>query len=125
MFPSRNPRRRAVVFAVAMLLTILMFSARPVPPPAAILPLWTFDKVGHFGVFGLLATAWIRTGLRPWQAVLLVVAYSVVDETVQGMNPVRVFDLRDIVANAVGAVVAAVAWCYWGAYRRLLETRVC
>ena len=107
-----------------MLLAIFAFSSSQKPPPAAILPLWHYDKIGHFGVFGLLATAWIRAGLRTPFAVLLVIAYSYLDETMQGLNPYRVFDLTDLLANSCGAIVAALAWQYWAHYRRILETRV-
>lgn len=57
---------------------------------------------------GLLLTLLFR---RPWIGVLLAVALSVAAELVQFVLPGRLPSLRDVVANALGAMIGAgIAW---------------
>ena len=48
-------------------------------------------------------------------AALLAAAIGWGDELVQGVTPGRVYDLRDVAANAVGAVLGALALAVWRA----------
>lgn len=89
-----------------------------------LLPLWSYDKVIHIGIYGLLATAWRRAGLPTWAAFLAAFLCGLIDESLQGLNPHRVFDTHDLMADAVGALVAVSVWTLWPTYRRVLEWRV-
>jgi len=63
------------------------------------------DKVGHFGIYGLLATLICRLG-RDWRAavwaLLLVSAYGVTDEWHQSFVPGRSCEVGDWVARYAG-----------------------
>jgi len=80
------------------------------------------DKVGHFLVFGLLGTLVVRTGCRPWVAVLLVAGYGFADEWRQSFTPGRMVEVADWVADTLGALVAVNLYVRWSFYRRWLET---
>lgn len=88
------------------------------------------DKIAHFLVFGLLATAILRTpGLRDLSgrslfiAALLASAYGGFDELRQSLTPGRSVELADWLADTLGAVVAVLIYARWHGYRRLLEWR--
>lgn len=100
-------------------------------PPGVVPGIFQIDKVIHVLVFGLLATAVYRAlppGLSPARRVVwavgLTVAFGLSDELHQGMNPDRTMDGWDLLADAVGAVVATMVYQRWELYRRLLEWRV-
>jgi VanZ family protein len=84
------------------------------------------DKVVHFAAFGLLATLTVRVlpPSRVWLAVVVVSLFGATDEWHQSFTPGRTMDWADWVADTAGALVAAVAYARWAAYRRLLETPV-
>lgn len=86
------------------------------------------DKIGHFLVFGLLATAILRiprlqtlgpTGF--WLAVATTVAFGGFDEWRQSFTPGREVEFADWLADSLGALVACFVYRYWPAYRKLLE----
>lgn len=88
------------------------------------------DKLAHFLVFGLLATAILRT---PWlkrlrlrdllAAALIASAYGACDEFRQSFTPGRSVELADWFADSLGAMVAVFVYARWRGYRRLLEWR--
>jgi VanZ family protein len=80
-----------------------------------------FDKVAHFAVFGLLATLVVRTGCRPWVAVLLVTLYGLADEWRQSFTPGRAVEVADWVADTLGAITAVAIYTRWTRYRVWLE----
>lgn len=88
------------------------------------------DKLAHFLVFGLLATATLRTprfnALR-WRdllaAALIASAYGACDEFRQSLTPGRSVELADWFADTLGAAVAVFVYAKWHGYRRLLEWR--
>ncbi|WP_425601740.1 VanZ family protein [Geminisphaera colitermitum] len=84
-----------------------------------------FDKLAHFSVFGLMATLVLRqVGIRRWWlALLLVSAFGATDEIHQSFTPGRSADIRDWVADTLGAITAIALYSLVGPYRRLLETR--
>ncbi len=89
------------------------------------------DKLAHFLVFGLLATAILRTprlkdhGLRSLIiAALLASAYGGFDELRQSLTPGRSVELADWLADTLGAIVAVSVYTRWHGYRRLLEMRM-
>jgi VanZ family protein len=82
--------------------------------------------VVHFVAFGFLATLTVRLlpPSRAWLAVLAVSLFGATDEWHQSFTPGRMMDWTDWVADTAGALVAAVAYTRWAAYRRLLETPI-
>ena len=88
------------------------------------------DKLAHFLVFGLLATAVLRTPrfrrrrLRDlFAAACIASAYGACDELRQSLTPGRSVELADWLADTLGAIVAVIVYARWHAYRRLLEWR--
>jgi VanZ family protein len=110
--------KRALRFALPPLLVaagIFFLSSRPVLPAADIPHL---DKVMHFSVYALLSWFTARAlrayGMRVDLAVLAAIAisaaYGLSDEIHQRYVPGRTYDLRDLVADVIGAATAALAW---------------
>lgn len=86
------------------------------------------DKLGHFLVFGLLATFVMRIPkmyLLGWKgalaSALIVIAYGALDEWRQSFTIGRVVELNDLIANALGACIAVLAYKTWSTYRNWLE----
>lgn len=89
------------------------------------------DKVGHFLVFGLLATLLIRlpplTKSRRKGAIaaaLMAIAFGAVDEWRQSFTPGRSVELADWIADSLGAITAIVLYRRCRLYRWLLELRL-
>lgn len=127
------PKRMSVarwLLPVGLAAGISLLSGGSVPP--GVVPgIFQIDKAIHVLVFGLLATAVVRAlpaGMPParrmaW-AVGVTVVFGLSDELHQGMNPARTMDGWDLLADAVGAVVATGVYQRWALYRSLLEWRV-
>jgi VanZ family protein len=82
------------------------------------------DKVTHFAVYGLLGTLLCRVGTGARAAVgavLLASVFGASDEWHQSFVPGRTAEFADWVADTLGAVVGAVAYTRWTAYRCWLE----
>lgn len=86
------------------------------------------DKIGHFLVFGLLATLILRTPAlrsRGFAAVaiaaLLTSAFGAFDEYRQSFVPERSVEFDDWLADTAGAIVAVLVYAKWTFYRELLE----
>lgn len=95
-------------------------------------PAWlSFDKLAHFGVFGLLATTIARLEQAPrWPligahwAIVMVSAFGSGIELLQSLTPDRSMEFDDWVADTLGAALAVVLYLRWTWYRRLVETPV-
>lgn len=119
--------RREILWPFVLAVTITWCSGQPASLPS--FQLFEVDKVGHFALYGALATALVRIdGLRRWVffggwwALLLAAAYGLGDEFRQSLtHGIRQYDLADWVADTAGAIVATVLYLYWGWYRRLME----
>jgi VanZ family protein len=81
------------------------------------------DKTGHLLLYsglGFLVTRALTRGasrLSFWivlGTVALVAAYGLSDETHQLFVPMRTFDLKDLLADAVGAACGTGAYGLWG-----------
>lgn len=93
----------------------------------AALPVPGFDKIAHFGVYGLLATLLCRLG-RGWGAagwaLLAASTFGVTDEWHQSFVPGRSVEVADWAADTAGAALAVTLYASLSAYRRLLEAPV-
>ena len=85
------------------------------------------DKLIHaivFGILGFFALGAMKDpvgrqrALLPWLAVILVIAYGVLDEFHQHFVPGRTPDIHDVMADAVGGMLGV-----WLSYR-LLKSRL-
>lgn len=92
---------------------------------------FSIDKIGHFAVFGALATSLIRLDLfrkKGWkgalQVCLLVSLYGGLDEWRQSFTPGRMVEFDDWLADTLGAVVAAGLYQGWPVYRKALELKI-
>lgn len=86
----------------------------------------SIDKIGHFGVFGLLATLIARTQPRSrwWLGVALASLYGICDEYRQSLTPGRSVEFADWVADTTGAAFAVSVYAKWAYYRRVMETKL-
>ena len=124
------PAAVALAGVAALLALRLARTRRPAPGPhlglAAILAaalaaglLLVSSPVGivHLPQYGGLAALACRAiGARTGAAVFggaSAAAVGLLDETVQGFVPNRVFDWWDVALNAAGAAVGAAAWAWW------------
>ena len=122
--------RGAVAWPLVLTAVVTWESVSAVP---GVGPPWlSFDKLAHFGVFGLLATTIARLEpakrwplLGPLWAIILVSVYGMATEIVQGLfTSIRSMEYADWVADTLGAAVAVVLYLRWTWYRRLLERPV-
>ena len=96
-----------------MALIFVLSSMSRLPPGSA----GVDDGVAHALEYGVLAALLLRglagarwqgvTGGAAWLAVLLAVLYGVTDEVHQAFVPERTTQVADLIADAVGAMVAA------------------
>jgi VanZ family protein len=130
MPPAEPKVRRETIWPVLLAATITVCSGFPAAVPEV---RWIeADKVGHFALYGVLATTLLRhPGLARWPwpgawwAVPLASLYGLGDEFRQSLtHGIRSFDLADWAADTAGAVVAGVLYRRWAGYRHLLETPV-
>jgi VanZ family protein len=110
---------------VAYLLAIFVVSSMPQPPgmPAAV-----GDKSLHLAAYAVLGVLLVRAlsggraagvnGRVVTWAALLATAYGLTDEVHQAFVPGRTADVRDLLADAVGATVGALACYAWARARR-------
>jgi VanZ family protein len=99
---------------------IFWLSSRPVPANLPAKDILGIDKVAHAVIFGglaiLVAQGMMSTGkersrrLLFWIPVIFATCYGLFDECHQLFVPQRTFDLWDLVADALGAIVAAAGW---------------
>jgi VanZ family protein len=115
---SRPPVARWTAVVVG---TVVLFVASLVPSPLERHPEWKYvgpDKllhlVGHAGYGAVLADALAAGRCSGSQAAVLAVclstAHSLVTGRFQERVPGRVFELADVVAGLVGAVLGVLGW---------------
>lgn len=120
--------RRETLWPFLLAATITWCSGHPATLPEV--SGLAVDKIGHFGLYGALATAIIRhpvIGRWPWLglwwALPLASAYGMGDEFRQSLTEgVRSCDWHDWLADTIGAAVAVSLYIRWPWYRRLMET---
>lgn len=131
-------KRRDTVWPFVLAGTITWCSGRPAAVPD--LGWFEVDKLGHFALYGALATAIVRhpalrgwpwpgfppsplgLGRTGWWALLLASAYGMGDEFRQSLtHGIRTPDWHDWLADTIGAAVAVGLYVRWTGYRRLME----
>lgn len=112
------------VYPAALGMMVVMASGRSQMAAPSIV---NIDKLGHFSIFGLLATLVLRApGIRFWWMALLVVSvFGASDEIRQSFTPGRFMEFADWVADTTGALVAVLLYTFWPWYRRLVERPLC
>jgi Predicted integral membrane protein len=108
------------LYPLALAATVVIASGRgEVAAPSVV----NFDKIAHFGVFGLLATLIARSpGVRRFRhAILLGSIFGICDEFRQSFTPGRSVEFADWMADTLGAATAVTLYAFWPWYRRLLE----
>ena len=118
----------SALWPLALMITIFHASGESHVPQSHNVP--NLDKIAHFFVFGLLATLVVRVVFEPRQplrwavvALLITSAYGAFDEIRQSFTPGRSVELADWIVDSLGAMVAAGTYCYWTAWRQLLERK--
>lgn len=84
------------------------------------LTLFSYDKLGHFGMFFIGALLWLQAWPeRPKQVIAVGLVLSVGTELIQGLTPYlgRSADPFDVVADVLGLSLGLALW-WWG-HRRL------
>ena len=128
--PTHKGWTRRQVFWPALLTAVITWES--ISSVTSVGPEWlSLDKLAHFAVFGLLATAVARIDrVNDWPligalwAVVLVSVYGLGTELLQGLTPTRSMEFADWVADTLGAAVAVPVYLRWTSYRRLLERPV-
>lgn len=122
---------RAYFWPILLVLAIFAASSTPRLATPDLGFQFSKDKLAHFLVFGLIATAILRTPkLRSRRcrdlcvAVLITSIYGCCDEFRQSLTPGRSVEFADWIADTLGAIVAVGVYARWHAYRRFLEWRV-
>jgi VanZ family protein len=89
---------------------------------------FSYDKLAHLLVFGLLATAVLRIPSvfnSGWLGVCITIAlislFGALDEYRQSFTAGRYVELDDWIADTLGAIIASVVYYKWHYYRRFLE----
>jgi len=104
---------------------LFVASSIPEPPIPSSVPDVSLHEVAYFGLGVLLIRAlaggrW--AGLTPRTLVvawIIAVAYAATDEWHQSFVPTRHAELRDWIADAIGALAATIVVGAWGIIRRL------
>jgi VanZ family protein len=91
---------------------------------------FSYDKLAHLLVFGLLATAVLRIPQffeQGWKGACLTICivsiYGALDEYHQSFTVARYVELDDWIADTVGASLASILYLKWHCYRNFLEWR--
>lgn len=108
-----------------MLLAITIFNASGQSAVAAP-DIVSIDKVGHFGVFGLLGVLIARTQplKRWWLGLVLASLYGITDEWRQSFTPGRSVEFADWIADTLGAALAVTLYARWTFFRGVMEWKI-
>jgi VanZ family protein len=117
-----NDQARRGSWGWPLILAVTIFFASGAGTIAA--PDWfSYDKLAHLLVFGLLGLLIARTQPRSrwWLGVLLASLYGIADEYRQSFTPGRYVEFDDWVADTVGAALAVTLYARWELFRNILE----
>jgi VanZ family protein len=123
---TRGRGWKRLILPVAWMAAIFLASGQQKLPGPEGIP--GFDKLAHLAAYGLLATLWARAlnqPDRPWRTALIgcVIAsvYGLTDEFHQSFTPGRSVEFADWVADTAGAALGVAVYCFWPAYRALMD----
>jgi VanZ family protein len=109
-------------------LVLVIFAASSHSSLATPVTGFSYDKLTHFLVFGLLATSVLRIPYflnKRWRGILLTIlivsSYGVIDEFRQMFTDGRSVEFKDWVADTSGAILASILYLKWNWYRQILE----
>lgn len=120
--------KREILWPIALITIVFLASGRSkfAAPDVG----FSYDKIVHFSVFGLIATSVLRIPFfmrKGWKGVfvtiLLVSFYGIFDEFRQSFTAGRTVDSKDWIADTSGAIFASVIYFKWSWYRKTLEMR--
>lgn len=126
-----KPRPYEWLWPLSLALSIFLLSGTSSPAIPDVQLNISKDKIGHFFVFGLLATAILR--MQPFRklgwlgtiyAILLTSSFGAFDEYRQSFTPGRQVELADWIADTLGAIVATQVYIFWPFYRSVLENKI-
>ncbi len=127
---SRVRDQYRFLFPLGLTLALWVGSSLYMTPQLPTPPVGGIDKLAHFLVYGLMATAWMRVwrfrkeGNRMLAGIAIAAVAGITEECIQYMNPYRSFEWADWVADVTGALLAVVLYRYWGWYRSVLEWKI-
>lgn len=114
-----------------MVVTVCIASGNTIEAPFVPSRLVASDKLAHLAVFGLIATLIYRAlpprqgaNARSFIATGVVICFGISDELHQSFTPGRMADVYDLVADALGAILAICAYRWLHPYRKALEWRL-
>ena len=118
--------QRHHIWPLAIVLAIFMASSsKDLAAPSID---FSYDKLAHLLVFGLLATAVLRIPRifnLGWRGVFIAIAlislYGALDEYRHSFTAGRSVELGDWIADTLGAIIASIVYYKWHCYRRTLE----
>jgi VanZ family protein len=121
---SQEHFRARVWLALIAALVIFESSCSRVALPEHI---FGIDKIGHFLLYGLLATHFHRAGFtkgRLWLSILAMSLFGASDELHQHFTPGRTMDVYDWLSDTLGSALAIALHDHFRSYRRLLDWRI-
>lgn len=104
--------RVKLLYYAALSWTVAIFIGCSIPGDGLPHAFTSRDKLLHVGIFLLFAYLWRRVGYGAWGVLLAAAGYGLLIEIWQGVMPInRSFDLYDVLADTVGAVLGiGLAW---------------
>lgn len=102
---------KKIVILISYILLIIIFSLLGSKEINTLFPIWKYDKFFHFFEYlflGILTASAVRS-LYPNNfvtiTIIFVIFFPFIDETIQYFIPTRVYDIKDIVVDIIGAHV--------------------
>lgn len=133
MFVARRNTRRLSLWAPVALYMLCIFWLSSISRPPD-LPSGVSDKGGHVLLYSGLGALLVRARAGGWRrpvtlgiaaaAVVVATLYGITDEVHQHFVPPREAEVRDILADAIGASLAAGALYTWSCITNAKRPRV-
>ncbi len=96
--------------AIGILLLAAVLAGSLAPDPDRLMPIHLWDKTQHAGAYAVLAIwfGWVYQRRYYVLVALGLVAYGVLIEFLQGASGYRMFDVSDMLADAIGVAIGLV-----------------